>query len=287
MKILDILYLNIQFLNRKIYVIGFCSMIFFLLLSFNLTSFMLWWIGLGVVSSIGLGTGLHTGSLYLFPYILFSTNISIKLRTTEWYYDSMWNAVWWNDLVVVDSYPEDPNFSFQKVLIINLIPTILWGLGTALGEIPPFWCSEYLREDVDGATNWFVVQSIRFTRYCIHKFGLCAIILLSSYPNAFFDICGIVCGLSGMKLWKFLLGTVIGKSLIKAPLQSYVFTSISFGYYVPEFISKSVENILHSNTNYSSIWSYFVIFITMVFLAKVMKKIAESELANDHKKKTD
>jgi hypothetical protein len=32
--------------------------------------FAIWWIGLGVLSSIGLGTGMHTGMLFLFPHIL-------------------------------------------------------------------------------------------------------------------------------------------------------------------------------------------------------------------------
>ena len=30
----------------------------------------MWWVGLGVLSSIGLGTGMHTGLLFLFPHIL-------------------------------------------------------------------------------------------------------------------------------------------------------------------------------------------------------------------------
>jgi hypothetical protein len=30
----------------------------------------LWWLGLGVLSSIGLGTGMHSGLLFLFPHIL-------------------------------------------------------------------------------------------------------------------------------------------------------------------------------------------------------------------------
>ena len=29
-----------------------------------------WWLGLGVLSSIGLGTGMHSGLLFLFPHIL-------------------------------------------------------------------------------------------------------------------------------------------------------------------------------------------------------------------------
>jgi len=35
----------------------------------DFTAFALYWIGLGVASSIGLGTGLHTFILYLGPHI--------------------------------------------------------------------------------------------------------------------------------------------------------------------------------------------------------------------------
>ena len=31
--------------------------------------FVLWWIGLGIASSVGLGTGLHTFILFLGPHI--------------------------------------------------------------------------------------------------------------------------------------------------------------------------------------------------------------------------
>ena len=33
-------------------------------------SVVVWWLGLGVLSSVGLGTGMHTGLLFLFPHIL-------------------------------------------------------------------------------------------------------------------------------------------------------------------------------------------------------------------------
>lgn len=29
-----------------------------------------WWLGLGILSSIGLGTGMHSGLLFLFPHML-------------------------------------------------------------------------------------------------------------------------------------------------------------------------------------------------------------------------
>jgi hypothetical protein len=34
------------------------------------TLYTTWWIGLGILSSIGLGTGMHSGLLFLFPHML-------------------------------------------------------------------------------------------------------------------------------------------------------------------------------------------------------------------------
>eukprot|EP00959_Pyramimonas_sp_CCMP1952_P459979 9479122-Pyramimonas_sp.AAC.1 len=33
-------------------------------------AYVVWWVGLGVLSSIGLGTGMHSGMLFMFPHIL-------------------------------------------------------------------------------------------------------------------------------------------------------------------------------------------------------------------------
>ena len=32
--------------------------------------YLIWWVGLGVLSSIGLGSGVHSGLLFLFPHML-------------------------------------------------------------------------------------------------------------------------------------------------------------------------------------------------------------------------
>ena len=32
--------------------------------------YLVWWVGLGVLSSIGLGSGVHSGLLFLFPHML-------------------------------------------------------------------------------------------------------------------------------------------------------------------------------------------------------------------------
>lgn len=36
----------------------------------QMVKFAVWWLGLGVLSSVGLGTGMHSGILFLFPHVL-------------------------------------------------------------------------------------------------------------------------------------------------------------------------------------------------------------------------
>jgi hypothetical protein len=46
--------------------------------------FGLWWVGLGVASSIGLGSGLHTFVLYLGPHIAMFTIRGLKWRRVSY-----------------------------------------------------------------------------------------------------------------------------------------------------------------------------------------------------------
>jgi len=40
--------------------------------------YVVWWVGLGVLSSVGLGAGMHSGLLFLFPHMLKVCNIPTK-----------------------------------------------------------------------------------------------------------------------------------------------------------------------------------------------------------------
>merc|ERR1719402_2208338 len=42
-----------------------------------------WWVGLGILSSVGLGTGLHTFLLYLGPHIAAVTMAAYECGTTD------------------------------------------------------------------------------------------------------------------------------------------------------------------------------------------------------------
>jgi len=60
-------------------------------------SFTLYWILLGVASSIGLGTGLHTFVLYTGPHIAKVTMVANECNAIPEYLPSRWNVLSFGD----------------------------------------------------------------------------------------------------------------------------------------------------------------------------------------------
>lgn len=54
----------------------------------------IWWLGLGVLSSIGLGTGMHSGLLFLFPHIFHVCEAATRCNSTN--FDSL-QDMWFRD----------------------------------------------------------------------------------------------------------------------------------------------------------------------------------------------
>ncbi|KAJ6721559.1 MEMBRANE-ASSOCIATED PROGESTERONE RECEPTOR COMPONENT-RELATED [Salix viminalis] len=118
----------------------------------NYLQFGLWWIALGVASSIGLGSGLHTFVLYLGPHIALFTIKAMQCGRVD-----LKSAPY--DTIQLKRGPSwigkdcqefgDPVFPFSHGLRVPLssilfqvqIEAILWGVGTALGELPPYFIS--------------------------------------------------------------------------------------------------------------------------------------------------
>jgi len=107
--------------------------------------YTIWWFGLGVASSVGLGTGAHTGSLFLFPHICAvvrtaENNNKVNFDPT---YDS-WSippklAQAFKPLELSPSQSKAlPEPTFWSLYLSLLYPVIVWGVGTALGELPPY-----------------------------------------------------------------------------------------------------------------------------------------------------
>jgi hypothetical protein len=102
--------------------------------------FCLFWILLGVASSIGLGTGLHTFVLYLGPHIA-----KVTLAANECsYFPEMYPNKWeFTDFLPCTSpVTPDSQVSFTTILLNIQLEAFMWGLGTAIGELPPYFMAK-------------------------------------------------------------------------------------------------------------------------------------------------
>ena len=111
--------------------------------------FSVWWLGLGVASSVGFGTGFHSGVLFLFPHIFLVVRAATACGTTNFdTRQNVWSGA--NQPIVgcerhIGDGPVAPgveeingDVSFWALFAKVWFACFLWGTGTAWGEIPPF-----------------------------------------------------------------------------------------------------------------------------------------------------
>lgn len=117
---------------------------------------------------------------------------------------------------------------------LQVVPTaMLWGAGTAMGEIPPYAFSYHAtkagkrNEELDhifevrdvqegeGLIPRIVMRMKAWMLGFIERHGFWGIFLLAAWPNALFDLCGICCGHFQMSFWKFFGATFCGKAIVK------------------------------------------------------------------------
>ncbi|KAG0056849.1 Vacuolar membrane protease [Gryganskiella cystojenkinii] len=93
-----------------------------------------YWILLGVASSIGLGTGLHTFILFLGPHIAEVTLTAYKCGNTDF-------DVRGDHRFVCRSPDASAALDLTIYAIFRAVQweSFFWGLGTALGELPPYF----------------------------------------------------------------------------------------------------------------------------------------------------
>ncbi|KAG0539659.1 hypothetical protein BDA96_03G340900 [Sorghum bicolor] len=220
----------------------------------NYAKFVLWWASLGVASSIGLGSGLHTFVLYLGPHIALFTikavqcgRIDLKMAP----YDTIQLKVGpsWLDKKCSEFGPPVYPASAHSVRIpvFDLLPQIqleavLWGIGTALGELPPYFISRAARlsgskskavKELDAATSKEdgpVSSTLNRTKRWLlshsQHLNFFSILILASVPNPLFDLAGIMCGQFGVPFWEFFFATLIGKAIIKTHIQTLFIVSL-------------------------------------------------------------
>ncbi|KAF5206756.1 Vacuole membrane protein kms1 [Thalictrum thalictroides] len=212
--------------------------------------FGLWWVALGVASSIGLGSGLHTFVLYLGPHIaLFTIKAMqcgrIDLKSAPYDTIQLKRSPSWLHKDCSDFgpplFPPSSSVPVSSILPQVQLEAVLWGLGTALGELPPYFISRAARisgskleamEELDASSaedgvvarylskmkRWFLSHSQHLNFFTI--------LVLASVPNPLFDLAGIMCGQFGIPFWKFFLATLTGKAIIKTHIQTVFIISV-------------------------------------------------------------
>uniref|UniRef100_A0A182PVR8 Vacuole membrane protein 1 n=1 Tax=Anopheles epiroticus TaxID=199890 RepID=A0A182PVR8_9DIPT len=206
--------------------------------------FAVYWLGLGILSSVGLGTGLHTFLLYLGPHIA-----SVTLAAYECSSLNFPEPPYPNEILCPDengsAHLTVP--SLWSIMAKVRYEAFLWGAGTALGELPPYFMAKAARlsgNNTDEIENLQELEKLQKRKEkgeklslfdkgklmmedIVERVGFFGILLCASIPNPLFDLAGITCGHFLVPFWKFFGATLIGKAVIKMHIQK-IFVIISF-----------------------------------------------------------
>lgn len=256
-----IFYYFLKFLNYRKLVVSLILLIGLITVGFNvqgshlavlylLRKKILWcsyWVGLGVASSIGLGTGLHTFLLYLGPFIAQVTLAAYECDTLDFPEPPYPDEIMCPPNSTNDGNLETTTVSLWSIMSKVRLESFMWGAGTALGELPPYFMArasavssrdnhksefisgneeeleefEHLLEaEKNGSVKLNFLDKLRLYVFkIIKKVGFWGILLCASIPNPLFDLAGITCGHFMVKFSTFFGATLIGKAIIKMHIQ--------------------------------------------------------------------
>ncbi|CAG9862545.1 unnamed protein product [Phyllotreta striolata] len=203
----------------------------------------LYWIGLGILSSVGLGTGLHTFLLYLGPHIAQVTLAAYECGSLDFPEPP------YPDEIICPTDGKQMSITFLSIMSKVRLEAMCWGAGTALGELPPYFMARAARlsglnpddDDDDDlkafeelekkkqskAELTFIEKGKLFVEEIVQKVGFLGILACASIPNPLFDLAGITCGHFLVPFWTFFGATLIGKAVIKMHIQK-MFVIIAF-----------------------------------------------------------
>lgn len=187
---------------------------------YKLALWCLKWIVLGILSSVGLGFGMHTFVLFLGPHIAAVTLASHSCNSLDFP-----EPPYPNEIICPDYYLPNGHITFANILRKVALESFMWGLGTAIGELPPYLAARLKAQASsrnDGGDNFNMDSDgweIWMTKF-INKVGFFGIMLFAAVPNPLFDLAGLASGMAQVPFLSFFGATMIGKAIIKVLLQS-------------------------------------------------------------------
>ncbi|XP_026314230.1 vacuole membrane protein 1-like [Hyposmocoma kahamanoa] len=187
-----------------------------------------WWIVLGVCSSVGLGTGLHTFLLYLGPHIA-----RVTLAAYECGALNFPQPPYPNDIICPTEIDLKNTVSIWNIMAKVRVESMMWGIGTALGELPPYFMARAARlsggsvSELQASDDSRTGRAKIMVQKLVQKVGFAGILACASVPNPLFDLAGLTCGHFLVPFWTFFGATVLGKAVIKMHIQK-MFVIIAF-----------------------------------------------------------
>jgi vacuole membrane protein 1 len=253
--------------------------------------FVFWWIGLGIASSIGLGTGLHTFLLYLGPHIAKVAVVSHECGFIPAQVPSRWSFEYFEEC------QKQGEIKIYLIVLAVQLESLLWGLGTVIGELPPYFLAKNAREDKFEDQDEGKIQ--QFLRKGLQKHAFITICLCASVPNPLFDLAGLMAGHFGVPFLAFFTATLIGKALIKVQIQ-VLFTTLLFSddillktfnsieYYFPvlrnyftDILKNQKNSLFQSKSQNKSIigilWDIFISIMVLFFIISLLNSIVKRE----------
>ncbi|KAF0303875.1 Vacuole membrane protein 1 [Amphibalanus amphitrite] len=131
------------------------------------------------------------------------------------------------------------------------LEAFMWGAGTALGELPPYFMAraarlsgvqpddedfeefEELRKKKNAGDLSLLDRAKLGVERLVERVGFFGILACASIPNPLFDLAGITCGHFLVPFWTFFGATLIGKAVIKMHIQK-MFVIITFNEHLVE-----------------------------------------------------
>lgn len=192
------------------------------------SSWCLYWVGLGVLSSVGFGTGLHTFLLYLGPHIASVTIAAWECRSTD-FPEPPYPA----EITCLQG-GESMSITLWTIMSKVRLEAFMWGAGTALGELPPYFMARAARlsgqklddedfneldeiKDKEDLNLWSRAKLLMHD--LVQRAGFVGILLCASIPNPLFDLAGLTCGHFLVPFTTFFGATLIGKAVVKMHIQ--------------------------------------------------------------------